>query len=398
MQRKKLLLDEALKSTLELILKSIERGKFVKISLGNPRNKNENLRALLFKGITIKNEIKYSCTYRFATRDEVKNYDANEMIKLVELHLKNSFDILTLFETEEETIIEKLLNQTWRIRMVNASHSTEQNLRHNNQKNVSIESVIKPYLVKLGISNPDGIILKNAQDKFRQINHYIEILKPLFEQLPNKQLRIVDMGSGKGYLTFALFDYLQAKKQYTVSITGIEQRKNLVDLCNQISIESNFEQLNFIAGSIDSYHENNFNILIALHACDTATDDAIAKAIEQNAQLIVVAPCCHKQIRKEMEKSNVENEMKPLLKHGIFMERQAEMITDTLRALYLELYDYKTKVFEFVSDIHTPKNIMITAEKRTHNFQSKKVIKTQIDNLKKKFGIGEHHLEKILKL
>ena len=154
--------------------------------------------------------------------------------------------------------------------------------------------------------------------------------------------------------------------------------------------------MNFVEGSIKEYDSKNTNVLIALHACDTATDDAIYKGITANADLIVVAPCCHKQIRREIEKHKTKNELDFLLKHGIFLERQAEMLTDGLRSLILEYFGYTTKVFEFISDAHTPKNVMIVAEKKAKTEAQKEVILKKIKDSKTFFGIEFHQLEKLM--
>jgi hypothetical protein len=148
-----------------------------------------------------------------------------------------------------------------------------------------------------------------------------------------------------------------------IKVTGVEMRPDLVRLCNGIARDSNLANLEFVDGTIQKYDATGANILIALHACDTATDDAILKGISAGASLIVVAPCCHKQIRREMESGKKQNELEILTRHGIFMERQAEMVTDSLRALILEYFGYSVKVFEFVGGEHTPKNVMIAATK-----------------------------------
>jgi len=212
------------------------------------------------------------------------------------------------------------------------------------------------------------------------------------------------MGSGKGYLTFALYDYLHQQLNLKAKVTGVEFRQDLVNLCNDIAKQANFSQLNFVEGTIEDYKVKEINLLIALHACDTATDDAIFKGIQANAELIVVAPCCHKQIRKAMEKNKVKNDVSFLTKHGIFLERQAEMVTDGIRALILEYYGYKTKVFEFISDAHTPKNVLVVGVKKAQNLKPKAQseertkILLKIKETKAYFGIDYHHLEKLLDL
>jgi hypothetical protein len=198
------------------------------------------------------------------------------------------------------------------------------------------------------------------------------------------------MGSGKGYLTFALYDYLTNTLGKKPVMTGVEFREDLVKSCNLIAEKSKFDQLNFIAGTIEEVELKGIDILIALHACDTATDDAIYRGITAGASLIVCAPCCHKQIRKEM---NVTNELHSLVKFGILKERQAEIITDTIRALILEAYGYKTKVFEFISTEHTPKNVMIVGRKTAGENPAKEKIFRDIAAIKASFGIKGHYLE-----
>jgi hypothetical protein len=204
------------------------------------------------------------------------------------------------------------------------------------------------------------------------------------------------MGAGKGYLTFALYDYLANELHKQTFVKGVEYRKDLVDLCNNIANESQLSGLNFVQGSITDFDSTGTNVLIALHACDTATDDAIYKGILAGADLIVVAPCCHKQIRREIEKYKMQNELDFLVKHGIFMERQAEMVTDGIRSLIMEYFGYTTKVFQFVSDVHTPKNVMITGEKKSKTASQKAEILEKIQAAKKFFGISSHYLETLM--
>ncbi|HEY8189921.1 MAG TPA: SAM-dependent methyltransferase, partial [Micavibrio sp.] len=274
------------------------------------------------------------------------------------------------------------------------SQSAPPSLDHDRSKKRLVETAGKDYLRELKITDASGAVLKSAQDKYRQIDKYIEILDSLVKDIPPARLKkIVDMGAGKGYLTFALYDHLHNTRGLEVEITGVEYRADLVELCNGIARRSGFDGLSFVRGSIDSFDAGGANVLIALHACDTATDDAIAKGIEAGAELIVVAPCCHKQIRREMEKAGKENDLEFLLRHGIFMERQAEMVTDGIRALILEYCGYAVKVFEFISDAHTPKNVLIVATRRTHAAKRDPVLLERIKEAKSCFGIGNHYLE-----
>ena len=263
---------------------------------------------------------------------------------------------------------------------------------HDKQKNrlVKTDAV---YLKELGVTNAEGNLKKEMQHKYKQINRYVEIIEGILKDtVIENNFSIVDMGSGKGYLTFALYDYLQTKKK-EVKVTGIELREDLVLKCNKIAEQSNYKGLQFTKGSIQQTDLPFVDMLIALHACDTATDDAIAKGIKAAAKFIICAPCCHKQIRRQMAPTNA---LQYITKHGILMERQAEMVTDTIRALMLEAHGYKTKVFDFIEEEDTPKNVLIVGTKS--NFSQKifdeNILK--IKELKTLFGIKEHYLETVI--
>jgi SAM-dependent methyltransferase len=381
-----------------LLNKSLIENTFVKLSLANYKGSTEGLKNCYVKRIQIKQEDKLSVTYRYQTKDIVKNYSNSEGADIISGFInQGAFRLATLFSTEFDSVFEYSSKDRTSLKKNKATHLELPSLEHNTQKNRLIVADGKSYLHQLNITDEKGNVNKNAQDKFKQINHYVELLSPLIKNLPKHQtLEITDMGSGKGYLTFALYDYLTTILNVNTKVTGVEFRKDLVELCNSIAKKSNFNQLNFVEGSIKEYDSKNTNVLIALHACDTATDDAIYKGITANADLIVVAPCCHKQIRREIEKHKTKNELDFLLKHGIFLERQAEMLTDGLRSLILEYFGYSTKVFEFISDAHTPKNVMIVAEKKAKTEAQKESILKKIKDSKDFFGIEFHQLEKLM--
>lgn len=380
---------------------SLNDKSFVKMSLGNYKGEELDLKAVFIKLVKIKNLPKLSFTYRYNTKDIVKNYSFEEANALFRgLIIKDGFRVATLFTLNFDLTLEVTKNEDYKLNKRKPAHDALPSMDHDKQKNRKIEATGKQYLQELKITDKEGNVFKNAQDKFKQINHYIEILSTLLKKLPPREVtNVVDMGAGKGYLTFALYDYLTNTLNTPASITGVEYRQDLVDLCNTVAKNSNFNQLTFVKGSIEEYTNPDINVLIALHACDTATDDAIAKGINNNADLIVVAPCCHKQIRREIEKNKVNNELDFLLKHGIFLERQAEMVTDGIRAMILEYFGYATKVFEFISDAHTPKNVLIVGLKK-HSISDleKESILNKIKDTKNYFGITYHHLEKTMGL
>lgn len=382
------------------IKNSILDQSFVKLSLSSYHGTEEQLKNLYLKKIIIKSEVKYSITYRYQTKDIVKNYGQDEALFFIEKYLEpHGFHHANLFSLNADYVLEYTKGAEWKLKKLNPSFKTPPSTEHDKPKFRLIDSKGKPYLHDLQITDANGKVLAHAQDKYKQINHYIDILSSLLQDLPSdKDIKIVDMGSGKGYLTFALYDYLINKLKIKAEVRGIEQRKELVDFCNEVAKKSKFDYLRFEVGQISQFDIPNHAVLIALHACDTATDDAIEKAITAKADLIVVAPCCHKQIRKEIEKSKSKNDLDDVIRHGIFLERQAEMVTDSIRALILEYHGYAVKVFEFISDAHTPKNIMITAQKKSKSTADRTLILQKIKKLKSIYGIESHYLEKILKL
>ena len=376
---------------------SILANTFIKISLGNYKGSEDGLRNIYVKKVLIKRLENLSFTYRYKTRDIVKNYAVEEGIKLVQEAIENGFRIATLFTNEYDLIMEQLNNQKITLRKTNpSSKNSAISLDHDHAKKRLIESQGKGYLHELKITDAEGNVYKNAQDKYKQINHYVDILSSLIKEIPAENLKkVVDMGSGKGYLTFALYDYLTNVLNLDTTVTGVEFRPDMVELCNDIAQKTGFKNLNFTEGTIENYDSTDTNILIALHACDTATDDAIYKGITAQADLIVVAPCCHKQIRREMEKNKVSNELDFLMKHGIFLERQAEMVTDGIRAMILEYFGYKTKVFQFISDAHTPKNVLVVGIKGKTNPKKQAEVLEKLKATKAYFGIDYHHLERL---
>jgi SAM-dependent methyltransferase len=371
---------------------------FLKISLGNYKGPDQDLKNIYVRPVQIKRKDALSFTYRYKTRDIVKNYTVTEGIDLVVEQLQLGFRAATLFTSVVDFIIQQDKEGVFRLSKTNATLKTT-SLSHDRAKPRLLEAVGKPYLHALRITDAAGSVFKNAQDKYKQINQYIELLSPMIKTLPAEEIRhVVDMGSGKGYLTFALYDYLHSVLSVEASVTGVEYREDLVQLCNRIAKESTFDKLNFVQGTIDDYDCASIDLLIALHACDTATDDAISKGIKAGAKLIVVAPCCHKQIRKEITRNKAENPLGFLLEHGIFLERQAEMVTDGLRTLIMEYFGYRTKAIQFISDAHTAKNVMLIGVKEPTNAANQVRVLNTIKETKAFFGIGQHYLEHLMGL
>ncbi|WDQ99019.1 SAM-dependent methyltransferase [Devosia sp. J2-20] len=372
-------------------------GALVRLKLGGYHGSEPDLKSVEVKKITVKDGDKFSFTYRYKTRDIIKNFIQPEALALLRSGLKDEFRSAQLATTEFDMGFERN-GAKMRLRRTEVSGREAPSTDHNRAKNRPLTATDKPWLKALGIAGKDGVVRNDAQDKFRQINKMVEIFAPLIQAIKTERPLIVDMGAGKGYLDFALYDYLANVANRPAGIVGVEMREQLVRDGNATAQQSGFDGLSFQAGTIMDFDASGADAVIALHACDTATDDAIFKGINAGAALIAVAPCCHKQIRRQMEAGQPDGRLEVMLRHGIFLERQAEMVTDTLRALLLELNGYKTKVFEFVSDAHTPKNNLIVAEKDGRLGRDRDAVLKQIAEIKTMFGIEQHYLEGLLGL
>lgn len=380
---------EELKALFEEIKSSIVADTFVKITLSKPIRKNDGLRNVYIRLVNIQGQQKFQFTYRNKTNDVVKNFSMEETFEQIEDLLMNTFRSGVVFTLPDD--IQVFISKKKAITLKKVAPSFTNKLPETHDRPKEKRAVNKDYLFHLGVTDKEGNVIPKMADKYRQINKYLEIIESLINgvKLP-KKIQIVDMGSGKGYLTFALYDYLKNDRHKEVSVTGIELRDGLVKYCNDVAQKCGFEDLHFENKLIQDYDNKKIDILIALHACDTATDDAIAKGIVANAGLVICAPCCHKQVRQQLK--GVEQES-PLLKYGIFKERQFEMITDTIRALILEKHQYTTKVFEFISNEHTRKNVMLVGSKNNKKVDTKE-INTKIKDLKNQYHIDFHYLEK----
>ena len=373
---------------------SVKEDTFARLTFSKPTDPSSEVKKIIIRMVLIKDKRNFSFVYRHATKDITKNcsieHGGDKIIQLIQ----QDFIIANLFTSQYHFSLEKLKDGKYKLKKQKQDGSIKATRNHDKQKKSLLSK--DDYLKALGILNQKGNVQKDKGDKLKQINKYVEIIDGILRKndVLDKidPLHIVDMGSGKGYLTFALYDYLQNTQKKNVILRGIEMRNDLVDICNTIAEDSKFEQLTFEQGTIEDAKLQSVDALIALHACDTATDDAILKGIQAEASLIICAPCCHKQVRKSMEDVPT---LSSITQFGILKERQAELLTDTIRALILEMHGYKTHVFEFISSEHTGKNLMITAIKHSGKVDKKKIQK-EIANLKSTFGVKTHYLEDML--
>lgn len=374
--------------------RSLHEATFVKMTLGNYKGADEHLQKVMVRLIDTKRGARLFFLYRYNTRDTAKNFEFNEGVKILRESLGNEFFAGHLFTTENDFQLDIGKKGKSRLNVAKPTFKAKPTLEHDREKRrfVNADSF---YLRALGITNDLGEVRDKQQDKWRQINKFVETLGSLFDKShlkDRKELNIVDMGSGKGYLTFATYDYFKNIRGIDAKVTGVDTKQELVGLCNDIARASEFEDLKFVHGYIGDFELKDVDILIALHACNTATDDAIFQGIKAAADLIVVAPCCHQEIRPQIKPPEM---LKNILKHGIMLEREAESITDGLRALLLEKSGYSTKLFEFVSTEHTPKNNMIVGTKQNKKAETK-MLDEQIQSIKEFYGIENQKLESLL--
>jgi len=342
-----------------LLRSAVRTRSLVKLTLGKAAA-DPALKNLFVRPVNLKAGPQFAFVWRYATRDVAKNHSEEETLALIEPLIGADFLDAHLF-TERQTAQLECGPEPGaaRLRLRPADPAAPQAAAHDRKKEHPIPSDA-PWLNALGVTDAKGRPRTGMADKFRQIQKFAELLGHLVSKTPlpaDRELVVADMGSGKGYLTFAVAALLGTRAR----VVGVEARADLVDLCNRVAAEAGMApRLSFQAGTIDRMPVTSLDILIGLHACDTATDDALAKGIAGGAALLVVAPCCQKELRPALVAPPVLAEA---LKHGIFLERQAEFVTDALRAQLLEWAGYRTKVFEFVSTEHTAKNTLIAAVK-----------------------------------
>ncbi|HEX8312279.1 MAG TPA: SAM-dependent methyltransferase [Chthoniobacteraceae bacterium] len=378
---------------LEKLRAALDAGTFVKLTLSQPAPGAEpELRNLYARVVDLREGRALSLLFRYAKRDVTKNVPLAEAPAAIEAQLGATFERAHLFTTSGDwqwraDRPEKL--KASRPVFAQAPEST-----HDHAKARVVESAA-PFLQALGVTNAAGEARPGMVDKLRQIHRFVEILDHLLEESSLREarkLRMVDMGAGKGYLTFAAYAAAQ-KRGIDLELTGVEARDDLVKLTNAVAQRVDFTGLRFVQGQIDSFQpETPPDVLIALHACNTATDDALFRGICAEAALIVAAPCCHQEVRPQLVPPAV---LQDVLRHGILREREAEIVTDAIRALLLEIHGYRANVFEFISPEHTGKNLMISAQRRATPVDPAPA-RARLRELLDFYGIREQRLARLL--
>lgn len=371
------------------LTEALADGTFAKLTLASYRGGDDDLKNVFVRAVELRGGPRLSFVYRYATRDVTKNFEHPEAIELLADLVGTQFKKAHLFTTRWTSEIEFREGKPARLIEGRAAHAAPPSTAHDQTRRHALVPENSPWLRGLDVATSEGRIARGMESKFRQINKFVELLAPLIPAGEN--LAVVDMGCGKGYLTFAAHESLRAAGR-SVSTLGIESRPALVELCNRVAKEHQIPGLAFATGQIADAPLDRADIIIALHACDTATDDAIARGISAGARLILVAPCCHKELRPQLTPAAP---LETPLRHGIFRERQAEFITDALRVELLEWAGYEARAFEFIATEHTGKNLMIAATRRGGTARDE-VRAMEIRELARLYGVRTHQLARHL--
>ncbi len=407
----------------ELLASSLASQQCIKLVLAKPRAAAGDLLKISLRPLSLRGQACLSWVYHHKTRDITKNPPQAESLALLRelLGQAGSFSHAHLFTTEGEWQL--LLSKRGKVALTHARTpaapastqagddpsepaTTGAPQAHDRAKRrfLSLEA---PFLQDLGVTDAQHRLVPAMARKWKQINKFVEVLDHSLDEarfVPPPEadgqpgsVNVVDFGAGKGYLTFATHHHLSQTRGWRAHVSGVELREDLVTLCNAAAQRRQLAGLGFVCGDVRSHVPARLDVMIALHACDTATDFALATAVKAGAAIILSAPCCHKQIRPQMQLPEL---LRPMLQHGIHLGQQAEMLTDSLRALLLEAHGYDTQVFEFVALEHTSKNKMILAVRRArprHDEAAHRAqVLAQVAQIKAFYGITEHCLEDLL--
>ncbi len=385
---------------LDRLRQSFQDDSFVSLHLTGAVRMDSPIPQVHARFILIKGEPHLSCTHHESGHEVTRNLPIEEGIDWVRARLDGDFRNALLRTSRRDWQWHRPAEGSPRLVSHKPTVRTAPPRGHDRAKATLLGDAAADWLRVLGVLDKAGHPKPSMADKHRQISHYLTILHHLARdcgwshepKAGDAILKLADMGCGKGYLTFAAWHLFHRILKQPVCVLGVERRSELVEELTRHAQEMKAEGLEFVPGEISTVQLPRLDVLIALHACNTATDDAIRRGIDAGAKLIVVAPCCHQALRPELGNPDL---LAPLLRHGLLKERLAEWLTDGLRALYLEWAGYETKVIEFVVSEHTPKNLMIAAIRKRERFTDA-AAKQRILDLKAFFRIQHHALDGLL--
>lgn len=370
---------------IEELLNTYINEQLHRIVMSNARSAEGPSKAKV-RPVMVKGTLVFQCTETHGPKEIHKNYEKEEVIQYICSAMEMNFRQLQL-EAEEanaSVLVSKKGKATVKCKRKQIDESEKKilTLEHNRRKKYILETDQPiPFLVDLGVMSKTGKIINTKYDKFRQMNRFLEFIEDILPRLPkDREVTIIDFGCGKSYLTFAMYYYLREQKNYDVNIIGLDLKTDVICHCNELAKKYQFDKLHFYQGDIASYEGvTHVDMVVTLHACDTATDYALAKAVGWGAEVILSVPCCQHEVNKQ-----IKNEMlSPVLKYGILKERMSALITDGLRGQILEDMGYKVDILEFIDMEHTPKNLLIRGVKRgdSRNIQPKAGLRACMDAL-----------------
>ena len=337
----------------------------VRILISNARS-TDTPGKLQVRPVPVKGEIQYQVTSIQGTKAIHANYEKEALISYLTEQMERNFRQMQLEgrNVQGRVLVSKKGKMDIKAREIKGKGKEDfaPMLSHNRTKKYLLkEGVPVPWLIDLGVMTPEGKIKNSRYDKFKQLNRYLEFIQDILPKLPKgREIRIIDFGCGKSYLTFAMYYYLRELKHYDIRVTGLDLKADVIEKCQRLADQYGYDRLKFQQGDIASYEgADQVDMVVTLHACDTATDFALAKAVKWGASVILSVPCCQHELNRQ-----VENEtFAPILEYGILKERFAALLTDGLRAQMLKSAGYDTQILEFISMEHTPKNLLIRAVK-----------------------------------
>ena len=344
------------------LLNSALTGELSGITISNVKNSDLGEK-IKIRPVLLKDQLKFQVTFYRGTKVIHKNYEKKELLTDIPLWLGEYFKQMQAEygDMQASVLVSKKGKVTIKTKRTGCKKQAV--LEHNRKKKYILEEGKPvPFLVDLGVMSQNGKIIHAKYDKFKQINRYLEFVDDILEQLPkDREVTIVDFGCGKSYLTFALYYFLRELNGYQVSIIGLDLKEDVIEHCNNLSKKYGYQdKLKFYVGDIAGYNAlKSVDMVVTLHACDTATDYALAKAVGWGAQVILSVPCCQHEVNKQLQ----NDMLAPVLKYGLIKERMAALMTDAIRAQLLEEQGYQVQVMEFIDMEHTPKNILIRAVK-----------------------------------
>ena len=345
----------------ELLDKCIN-DRLIDLTISGQKVKNEEgVMRVKIRPVRLKDEIKYQASEFVGRKVLHTNYSEEEIRTRITEYMENTFKQAQFNMTDATATVLSSKNGTCTCKYKRlAQIKSQKDMSHNRTKAYILKEGEKvDFLVDLGVMTKEGMIVRTRYDKFRQINRFLEFIEDILPQLDkDKEQTIIDFGCGKSYLTFAMYYYLKVLKGYNIRIIGLDLKKDVIEHCNQLRTKYGYERLNFYEGDIASYKGvESVDMVITLHACDTATDYALGKAVKWGAKVILSVPCCQHEANGQI-KSEL---LSPVFKYGILKERMAAIFTDAIRADILEANGYQTQILEFIDMEHTPKNLLIRA-------------------------------------